>query len=119
MIDRGSAVDILYHNTYARMDRDDRKWSNMNLPLFDFTINEVKVMGVIGLSILFGTAPCQIWHVTKFHVVNVTSSYNIIIGRTTLAALNVTLYIPYLIMRFPTDSRVGVVIGDQVLARQY
>ena len=54
----------------------------------------------------------------KFHVVNPASSYNAIIGRTTLAAIHAHVSIPYLKMKFATDFGVGKVVGDQVLARQ-
>ena len=91
---------------------------DLHLPLFSFMGNEVKVTGVIDLPILFGTTPCQKWHVAKFHVVNASSSYNAIIGRTTLAAIHAHISIPYLKMKFITDFGIGEVVGDQVLARQ-
>ena len=118
LVDTGSAVDILYHDAFSRMELGDRKLVNLNLPLFGFTGNEVKVAGVIDLPILFGKPPCQRWHIAKFHVVNAASSYNAIIGRTTLAAIHAHISIPYLKMKFATDFGVGEILGDQVLARQ-
>ncbi|KAK1372243.1 hypothetical protein POM88_028436 [Heracleum sosnowskyi] len=87
LIDNGSSVDILYHHAYSRMDLGDRKMENVNIPMYGFTGNEVKIVGTIDLPILFGTSPCQTWQMIKFHVVNAASSYNAILGRTTLTAL--------------------------------
>lgn len=49
----------------------------------------------------------------KFHVVNAISSYNAILGRTTLAALKAITSIPHLKIKFPTDFGMGEVCGDQ------
>lgn len=87
LIDNSSSIDILYHITFSRMDFGDRKLENVNLPLYGFTRNEVKVVGTIDLPVLFGTLRCQVWKVIKFHVFNATSSYNTILGRTILSSL--------------------------------
>lgn len=81
MVDNGSSVDILYQNAYLRMDLGDRKIGDAkDVPLYGFTGNEVKVVGVIDLPVLFGSPSCQSWKMVKFHVVNDISSYNAILG---------------------------------------
>lgn len=117
-IDNDSSVDILYHSAYSRMDLGDRKLENVNIPLYGFTGNEIKVIDTIDLTVLFETSSYQSWHVVKFHVVNAASSYNAILGQTTLIALKVVTFIPHLKIKFPTEFGVGEVIGDQVAARQ-
>ncbi|XP_074326653.1 uncharacterized protein LOC141664594 [Apium graveolens] len=62
IVDNGSSVDILYHSAFKRMDIGDRKLKDaLDAPLYGFTGNEVKVVGMIDLPVLFGSPPCQTW----------------------------------------------------------
>jgi hypothetical protein len=54
----------------------------------------------------------------KFLLMDRSSAYNAIIGRTTLNELKVVMSSPHLSMKFPTAEGVGVVKGDQVATRQ-
>lgn len=119
LIDNGSSVDILYYSAYSRMDLGDRKLDNSRSnPMYGFTGNEVKVIGTIDLPVLFGSPPCQSWQIVKFLVINTTSSYNAILGRTTIAALKTITSITHLKMKFPTEFGIGEVCGDQRDSRQ-
>ena len=53
-----------------------------------------------------------------FLVVDCPSSYNVIIGRTTLNRWKATTSTYCLKVKFPTDNGVGEVRGDQILARE-
>ncbi|XP_074374486.1 uncharacterized protein LOC141714889 [Apium graveolens] len=118
LVDNGSSVDVLYHHAFSRMDIGDRRLENSRTPLYGFTGNEVHVVGTIDMLVLFGSPPCQIWKMVKFHVISVSSSFNAILGRTTITALRAITSISHLKMKFPTDFGVGEMIGDQVTARQ-
>lgn len=119
LIDNGSSVDILYYSAYSRMDLGDRKIDNAKIsPLYGFTRNEVKVIGTVDMPVLFGSPPCKSWQIVKFHVINAMSSYNAIMGRTTLTALKAITSITHLKMKFPTEFGVGEVCGDQRDSRQ-
>ncbi|XP_017216818.2 uncharacterized protein LOC108194379 [Daucus carota subsp. sativus] len=119
LIDNGSSVDILYHGAFLRMDLGDRKLEDARgSPLYGFTGNEVRVVGTIDLPVLFGSPPCQLWRVLKFHVINAECSYNAIIGRTTQSALKAITSITHLKMKFPTEFGIGEVKGDQRMSRQ-
>lgn len=76
LIDNDNSVDILYHGAYSRMDLGDRNMENVNIPLYRFIGNEVKVVCTIDLSIMFGTSPYETWYVVKFHVISANSIYN-------------------------------------------
>lgn len=53
----------------------------------------------------------------RYLIVNVTSPYNIIIGRPAFNALEAELSTMYLTMKYPlSNEEVGVVRGDQGLA---
>ncbi|KAL8098061.1 hypothetical protein AgCh_030993 [Apium graveolens] len=118
LVDNGSSVDVLYHHAFSRMDIGDRRLENSRTPLHGFTGNEVHVVGTINMPVLFGSPPCQIWKMVKFHVISASSSFNAILGRTTITALRAITSISHLKMKFPTDFGVGEMIGDQVTARQ-
>ncbi|XP_074369539.1 uncharacterized protein LOC141710961 [Apium graveolens] len=61
IVDNGSSVDILYYSAYSRMNLGDRKLNTAKgTPLYGFIGNEVKLVGVIDLPVLFGSTPCQI-----------------------------------------------------------
>lgn len=60
ILDNGSSVDVFYHNAFERMNLGDRKLSDAkDAPLYGFKSNEVKVVGIIDLPVLFGSSPCQ------------------------------------------------------------
>nr|XP_017245509.1 PREDICTED: uncharacterized protein LOC108217176 [Daucus carota subsp. sativus] len=119
LIDNGSSVDVLFHGAFSRMDVGDRKLGDArHSPLYGFTGNEVKVLGIIDLPVLFGSPPQQVWHIVKSHVVSASCSYNAILGRTTLSALKAITSIPHLKMKFPTEFGVGEVKGDQKASKQ-
>ncbi|XP_074327680.1 uncharacterized protein LOC141665590 [Apium graveolens] len=117
LVDNGSSVDVLYHHAFSRMDIGDRRLENSRTPLYGFTGNEVHVVGTIDMPVLFGSPPCHIWKMVKFHVISASSSFNAILGRTTITALRAITSISHLKMKFPTDFGVGEMIGDQVTAR--
>lgn len=101
------------------MDLWDRKLdSAKTTPLYGFIANEVKVIGIIDMPVLFWTSPYQTWQVVKFHIINVTSSYNAILGCTKIASLKAITSITHLKMKFPTDFGVGEVCGYQRTSRQ-
>ncbi|XP_074352619.1 uncharacterized protein LOC141691760 [Apium graveolens] len=100
------------------MDIGDRRLENSRMPLYGFTGNEVHVVGTIDMLVLFGSPPCQVWKMVKFHVISASSSFNAILGRTIITTLRAITCISQLKMKFPTDFGVGEMIGDQATARQ-
>jgi hypothetical protein len=64
-----------------------------------------------------GTSPQQKTIMLKFLVVERWSAYNVILGRPALNDLGAITSTPHLCMKFPTNSGVGVVRGDQKSAR--
>ena len=65
-----------------------------------------------------GTHPRQLTRQLDFLVVDCPSSYNVIIGRSTLNRWKSATSTYCLKVKFPTDNGVGEVKGDQVLARE-
>lgn len=113
MIENGSSVDILYTRAYQRLDLEGRKMeAGQEAPPYGFSNDPMNVVGTIVLLVTFGTTPQHVQIDIKFFVVQVDSTYNVILGRTTLAALQAVTSIPHFKMKFPTPNGVEEVKGD-------
>ncbi|KAK3001955.1 hypothetical protein RJ639_020249 [Escallonia herrerae] len=86
--------------------------------LYGFTGASAPVKGIIPLTVVAGEAPHQAVHTFDFLIVRVKSSYNEILGQTGLNKLQAVASTYHLIMKFPTSIGVGLVKGDQILARR-
>lgn len=70
MIDNGSSMNILYSHTYQMMDLEGKKIEvGQEAPLYGFSNDPVNVVGIIELSVTFGTAPQLVQVNVKFFVV--------------------------------------------------
>ncbi|XP_074327137.1 uncharacterized protein LOC141665054 [Apium graveolens] len=76
------------------------------------------MVGTIDMPVLFGSPACQVWKMVKFYVINASSSFNAILGRTTITALRAITSISHLKMKFPTNFGVGEMTGDRASAGQ-
>lgn len=73
-------------------------------PLYEFSNDPVYVIKTIELLVIFGSTPRQVQVNVNFFVVQVDSSYNVILGRTTLAALHAITSTPHFKIKFPTPD---------------
>jgi hypothetical protein len=118
MIDNGSSADILYLPAYQQMRLDKDKLRPMDAPLVGFTGDKVCLVDIITLPITVGTHPKTVSKTVDFLVVNCLSAYNAIIGRSTLNRLRAVTSTYHLLLKFPTEHRIGEVRRDQVAARK-
>ena len=118
MIDNGSSADILYLPSYQQMKLDKDKLSPMDAPLVGFTGDKVCLVGIVTLPITVGTHPKTVSKTVDFLVVNCPSTYNAIIGRPSLNRLRAVTSTYHLLLKFPTEHRIGEVRGDQVAVRE-
>ena len=75
-------------------------------------------MGTITLPVVVGAYPQQVTRHVNFLVVDCSSSYNAIIGRPTLNNWKAVTSTYHLLVKFPTEYRVGEVQGDQLAPRE-
>ena len=75
-------------------------------------------LGVITLSVVVGDYPQQITKDVTFLVINCSSAYNAILGRPTLNSWKAVTSTYHLMIKFPTDYRVGELRGNQMAARE-
>ena len=85
-----------------------------NAPLVGFEGTRVHPLGVVTLPVTIGNYPQQITKDVTFLVVDCLFAYNAILGRPTLNSWKVVTSTYHLMIKFPTEYRVGEVRGDQV-----
>ena len=89
-----------------------------NAPLVGFGGTKVLPLGAITLSVVVGNYPQQITKDVTFLVVDCSSAYNAILGQPTLNSWKAVTSTYHLMIKFPTDYRVGELLGNQVAARE-
>ena len=71
------------------------------------------------LTVTTGSYPLQVTNKHNFLVVDLPSSYIVIIGSSTLNRWKAVTSTYCLKVKFPIEQGVGEIKGDQVLAREY
>ncbi|KAK1390010.1 hypothetical protein POM88_018188 [Heracleum sosnowskyi] len=113
LVDGGSSVNILYHQTYGKMNFGGEQLDLCHeAPIYGFGNQPVPIEGTITLSVLLGKAPYTIENLVKFYVVRVESPYNAILGRPALTSFQAVSSIPHLKLKFPTEHGIGEMRGD-------
>ena len=99
-----------------RIDRD--RFIPTNAPLVGFEGIRVYPLGVVTLPMTVGDYPQQITKDVTFLVVDYSSANNAILSHPTLNSWKVVTLTYHLMIKFPTEYRVGEVSGDQVAIRE-
>ena len=75
-------------------------------------------LGLIQLVLTLGDSPCQATTVVRFLIIDAPSAYNMLLGRPSLNAIKAIPSAYHMMIKFPTTSEVGMVRGDQRVARE-
>ncbi|XP_074570551.1 uncharacterized protein LOC141827208 [Curcuma longa] len=116
-IDTGSSVNVLYKDAFNRMQIDRDQLQPMTTSLFGFSGHEVRPLGQIQLPLSLGEEPLRRTRSILFTVVDAPSSYNVILGRPALSSFEAVVSTFHQKIKFPVQGQVGVVSGDQGMAR--
>ncbi|GLT99508.1 hypothetical protein SLE2022_169450 [Rubroshorea leprosula] len=116
-VDTGSSLDILYWGCFQKMQLNPSSLQRHEGPIYGFDNQPVPVEGVITLPIYVGSEPRFRMASVTFLVVKMESAFNAILGRATLCELKAVISQPHLCMKFPTPQGVGVLKGNQKMAR--
>jgi hypothetical protein len=118
LVDNISSFEILYWSDFKQMGIDRDRIKTFCSPLVGFAGEQVQPIGLISFPIIARTAPKQSTVLVDFLAVDRPSTYNAIIGWPTLNKWRAVTSTYYLMMKFPTEKRVGEVKGDRVAARR-
>ena len=94
------------------------KLEPINTHLRGFSGEKVLPLGSIQLVLTLGEPPCQATTTVRFLIVDAPSAYNMLLGRPSLNAIKAIPSAYHMIIKFPTIHGVGMVRGDQQVARE-
>ncbi|XP_026383809.1 uncharacterized protein LOC113279331 [Papaver somniferum] len=113
LIDGGSSVNVLFRDTFKRMELNDEQLMSSYYTIYGFNGAPTKTLGDIVLQV--DAEPMKVD--TRFSVVDAPSPYNVIIGRRWMHKLKGVEAAYHQYLRFPTPEGVMEIKGDQVTAR--
>ena len=95
------------------------KLEPVNACLRGFSGERVLPLGLVQLVLTLGDTPCQATTMLRFLIVDALSIYNMLLGRPSLNAMRVVPSAYHMVIKFPTANGVGMVRGNQRIAREY
>ncbi|XP_026428089.1 uncharacterized protein LOC113323960 [Papaver somniferum] len=113
-IDGGSSVNVLFYDTFKRMELNDEQLLSSYYTIYGFNGAATKPLGDIVLQVDAGPIKVD----TRFSVVDAPSPYNAIIGRRWVQKLKGVAATYHKYLRFSTPQGIIEIKGDQGTARE-
>ena len=118
LIDNGNSDDIIFASAFDKMGIGRGNLEPVNTHLRGFSRENVLPLGSIQRVLTLGEPPCQATTTARFLIVDAPSAYNMLLGRPSLNAIKSIPSAYHMIIKFPTIHGVGMVRGDQRVARE-
>ncbi|XP_072080442.1 uncharacterized protein [Arachis hypogaea] len=109
LVDQGSSADILFKSAFDKLGLQEKELRAYPNSLFRFGDAPIQPLGYIPLHTTFGKGTQTRTLSIDYIIVDVSSAYNVLIGRTTLNQLTVVVSTPHLCMKFPTPEGIATV----------
>ncbi|XP_073030621.1 uncharacterized protein [Primulina eburnea] len=117
-IDNGSSVNVLFKRTLDQMKLEGFEFEPVSTLLYGFAGHVIQHLGQIMLPLSLGTDHRRITKMIAFTVVDTFSAYNGILGRPALKDFRAVASTYHQKLKFPVGKGVGVLCGDQKVARR-
>ncbi|KAH7847010.1 hypothetical protein Vadar_020735 [Vaccinium darrowii] len=114
LVDQGASTEIMYYDTFKRMELPVNSLQKCLIPLVGFSAQTVWPMGKVTLPVRAGSVVLK----TDFLVVDIPSSYNVIIGRTWMHKMKAVSSTYHQKIKYPGAEGIECIKGNQKVADQ-
>ena len=119
LVDTGTTADLITMECLRKIKFEEKHLQPLDKPLIGFGGNKVIPMGTIILPVRVGERSGSRIMPVRFTVVDLTFPYNAIMGLPLINKIKAAIFLHQLLLQFEQDDgQVGILKGDQVMARQ-